>query len=76
MTPCESQPYDPSGITVDDEHGEILPDVLHIITRTITAAFWSGLTTGHFIITRRRYSIPRQFLPYFAAGSQGGGGGQ
>jgi hypothetical protein len=67
------------GITVDDEHGEILPDVLHIITRTITAAFWSGLTTGHFTITRRRYSIPRQFLPYFeavAAGSRGGGGGQ
>ena len=67
------------GITVDDERGEILPDVLHIITRTITAAFWSGLTTGHFTITRRRYSIPRQFLPYFeavAAGSRGGGGGQ
>jgi hypothetical protein len=65
------------GITVDDEDGEILPDVLDIISRALTAAFWSGLTTGHFTITRRRYFISRQLLPSFegaATGSRGGGG--
>jgi hypothetical protein len=47
------------------------------ISRTVTAAFWAVLTTGLFTITRRRYSIPRQFLSYFegaATGSRGGGG--
>jgi hypothetical protein len=59
------------GITVDDEHCDILPGILETITTVITAAFWSGLTTGHFTITRRRYFIPRQFLPYFEAVAAG-----
>jgi hypothetical protein len=58
------------GITVDDENGDIL---LATVIPVITVAFWSGLTTGHYAITRE-YSTPRRFLPYFeraATGSRG-----
>jgi hypothetical protein len=58
------------GITVDDEHGDIL---LATVIPVVTAAFWSGLTTGHYAITRE-CSAPRRFLPYFeraATGSRG-----
>jgi hypothetical protein len=37
-----------------------LPDVLDIISRAITAAFWSGLTTGRYTLTGGQYSIPRR----------------
>lgn len=33
------------GILVDDEHGDLLPDVDDAITRTVTAAIWFGITT-------------------------------
>jgi hypothetical protein len=49
------------GITVDGEDGEILPDVLDTISRVITAAFWSGLTAGHFTIAGGTYYVPRKF---------------
>jgi hypothetical protein len=65
------------GIAIDDEHGGILPAIVETIVPALTAAFWSGLTAGHFTITRRRSFIPRQFLPYIegaATGSRGGGG--
>jgi hypothetical protein len=58
------------GITVDDEGGDTL---LATVIPVITAAFWSGLTTGHYAITRE-CSTPRRFLPYFgraATGSRG-----
>jgi hypothetical protein len=47
--------------------------LLATVIPAITAAFWSGLTTGHYAITRG-YSTPRRFLPYFeraATGSRG-----
>jgi hypothetical protein len=63
------------GVTVDDEDGEILPDVLETISRVITAAFWSGLTTGHHAIAGGRYFVPRKLMAYCGstAGSWGGG---
>jgi len=49
------------GITVDDEHGELRPDVLDAISHTISAAIWYGLTTGYLTLTGS-YHIPRKFL--------------
>jgi hypothetical protein len=49
------------GITVHDEHGELLPDVLDAISHTISAAIWYGLTTGYLTLTGS-YHIPRKFL--------------
>jgi hypothetical protein len=63
------------GITVDDQDGEILPDVLETISRVITAAFWSGLTTGHHAIAGSRYFIPRKLMPYCGSAAGGWGGG-
>lgn len=48
---------------MDDEHGDPRPDVLLAITRTVSAAIWFGLTTGHLTLTDGRYHIPRKFLP-------------
>jgi hypothetical protein len=61
------------GITVDDEDGEILSAVICTISPLITAAFWSGLTTGHYTITGQVFT-PRKFLPssgYADFGSRG-----
>jgi hypothetical protein len=58
------------GIAVDDDSGDAL---LATVIPVITAAFWSGLTTGHYAVTRE-CSTPRRFLPYFGravAGSRG-----
>jgi hypothetical protein len=49
------------GITVDDEHGNLLPDVLDAISHTVSAAIWFGLTTGYLTLTGS-YHIPRKFL--------------
>jgi hypothetical protein len=49
------------GITVDDEDGELRPDVLDAISHTISAAIWYGLTTGYLTLTGS-YHIPRKFL--------------
>jgi hypothetical protein len=62
------------GITVDGEDGEILPDFLETISQVITAAFWSGLTTGHYAITRE-FSTPHKFRPYFQSAATGSRGG-
>ena len=37
----------------------------------LTAAFWSGLTTGHHTIAGGRHFIPRKLMPY--CGSAYGG---
>jgi hypothetical protein len=58
------------GITVDDENGDIL---LATVIPAITAAFWSGLTTGHYAITRE-YSTPAGSCPYFEGTAPGGRG--
>jgi hypothetical protein len=58
------------GIDVDSENGGI---VLDTIIPVITAAFWPGLTNGHFAITRE-YSTPRRFLPCFEGAAAGGRG--
>ena len=39
------------GVAVDDESGDTL---LATVVPVITAAFWSGLTTGHYAITREQ----------------------
>jgi hypothetical protein len=49
------------GIAVDGANGDTL---LATVIPVITAAFWSGLTTGHYAVTRE-CSTPRRFLPYF-----------
>src|SRR5215470_3170547 len=49
-----------SGITVDDGHGNLLPDVLDAISHTVSAAIWFGLTTGYLTLTSR-YHIPRKW---------------
>ena len=63
------------GITVDDEDGDILPDIIRTISPVITAAFWSGLTTGHFTIAGGRYVVPRKLMPYCGSAAGGWGGG-
>lgn len=52
------------GITVHDEHGDLLPEVDDAITRTVTSAIWFGLTTGFLTLTEGRYQIPRKFAVY------------
>ena len=64
------------GITVDDEDGEILSDILETISRVLTAAFWSGLTTGHHAIAGGRYFVPRKLMPYFEGTTTGSRGGE
>ena len=49
------------GIAVDDEHGELRPDVLDAISHTVSAAIWYGLTTAYLTLTGS-YHIPRKFL--------------
>jgi hypothetical protein len=41
----------------------------------ITAAFWSGLTTGHHAIAGGRYFVPRKLMPYCGSAAGGWGGG-
>jgi hypothetical protein len=48
-------------LDVNDEHGELRPDVDEAITRVVTAAIWFGVTTGHHAITGGAHSIPRKF---------------
>ena len=51
------------GIAVDDEHGDLRPDVLDAISHTVSAAIWFGLTTGYLTLTGS-YHIPHKFLPH------------
>lgn len=48
------------GIEVDGDDGDIL---MNTVFPVITAAFWSGLTTGHHAITGGAHFIPRKFMP-------------
>ena len=49
------------GIAVDDEHGDLRPDVLDAISHTVSAAIWFGLTHGYLTLTGS-YHIPRKWL--------------
>lgn len=49
------------GIAVDDEHGELPPDVLDAISHTVSAAIWYSLTTAYLTLTGS-YHIPRKVL--------------
>ena len=49
------------GLDVNDEHGELRPDVDEAITRVVTAAIWFGITSGHHAIAGSSHSIPRKF---------------
>lgn len=44
---------------MDEEHSDLLPGVLEIISRTVSAAIWSGLTTGYLTLAGS-YRIARQ----------------
>ena len=50
-----------AGIAVDDEHGDLRPDVLDAISHTVSAAIWFGLTTGHLTLSGS-YHVPRKWL--------------
>jgi hypothetical protein len=50
------------GIAVEDEHGDLRPDLLDAITHTVTDAIWFGLTTGYLTLTGGNYTIPRKLL--------------
>lgn len=41
------------------EDGDVLPDVLDAISRTVSAAIWFGLVTGHLTLTGS-YRMPRK----------------
>jgi hypothetical protein len=49
------------GINVNDEDGELRPDVDEAITRIVTASVWFGITAGHHAITGGAHSVPRRF---------------
>lgn len=49
------------GITVNDEHGELRPDIDDAITRTVTASIWFGITTGYLTLAGS-YHVPRRLL--------------
>jgi hypothetical protein len=60
-----------AGIAVDDEHGDLRPDVLDAITHTISAAIWFGLTTGYLTLTGS-YHIPASSYPVTRPGRSPG----
>jgi hypothetical protein len=49
------------GINVNDEHGDLRPDIDQAITRIVTAAIWFGITTGYLTLAGSYY-IPRRYL--------------
>ena len=49
------------GINVNDENGELRPDVDEAITRVVTASIWFGITTGHHAVAGGVQFVPRQF---------------
>ena len=51
------------GLAVEDQNGELRPDVLDAISHTVSAAIWFGLTAGYLTLTGR-FTIPRKFLAY------------
>lgn len=51
---------DRHGFPVQDEHGDLLPEVDDAITGLITAAIWFGITTGYLTLTGT-YRILRKF---------------
>ena len=54
------------GLVVEDEHGNLLPDVLDAILRTITQAIWFGLTTGCLTLSGS-YTIPHRLQAWTRA---------
>jgi hypothetical protein len=49
------------GINVNDDNGELRPDVDEAITRVVTASIWFGITTGHHAIAGGAHFVPRKF---------------
>ena len=49
------------GIAVEDQDGDLLPDVFDAISYTVSAAIWFGLTAGYLTLTGS-YHIPCKFL--------------
>jgi hypothetical protein len=49
------------GLPVEDESGDLRPEVLDAITHTVSEAIWFGLTTGHLVLTDE-YHVPGRFL--------------
>jgi IS605 OrfB family transposase len=58
------------GIRVDDEHGDLLPDVADAITRTVTAAIWFGITTGYLTLADGYCNPPQVPMPLAQAGAR------
>jgi hypothetical protein len=54
---------------------DILPDIIRTLSPLITAAFWSGLTTGRHAIAGGRYFIPRKLMPHCGSAAGGWDGG-
>jgi hypothetical protein len=51
------------GIPVHDQDGEPPAEVLDAIERTIAAAIWFGITTGHLTLTGS-YDIPSKLAEH------------
>jgi hypothetical protein len=62
-------------VIIYDEDGETLSAILETIMPVLTAAFWSGLTTGRYAIAGGSYSVPRKVMPYCGSAAGGWGGG-
>jgi hypothetical protein len=49
------------GINVNDQDGELRPDIDAAITRIVVASIWFGITTGYLTLAGS-YQVPRRFL--------------
>jgi hypothetical protein len=50
------------GLAVEDDDGDLLPDVCEAITHTVSEAIWFALTEGYATMTGGRYDVPHRFL--------------
>jgi hypothetical protein len=48
------------GINVNDENGELRPEIDEAITSVVTASIWFGITTGHHAIEGGAHFVPRK----------------
>ncbi len=49
-----------SGINVNDENGDLRPEIDQAITRAVTASVWFGITTGYQAIAGGPHPVPRK----------------
>jgi hypothetical protein len=54
------------GLAVEDQDGELRPDVLDAISRTVSATTWFGLTTGYLGLTGKVQHSPQGPAPLTA----------